>query len=61
MAHIGDPPPTPPQRRGAKTKSNMAHIGQQYGPYWSVIWPILVSNMAHIGQQYDSYYFVGIS
>ena len=21
---------------------------KQYGPYWSVIWPILVGNMAHI-------------
>ena len=26
----------------------MAHIGEKYGPYYPVIWPILLCNMTHI-------------
>ena len=33
---------------GASRQSNMAHITDQYGPYYRLIWPILPTNMAHI-------------
>jgi len=32
---------------------------KQYGPYWSVIWPILVSNMTHITLLFGCYAGLG--
>ena len=38
------------------SSTNMAHITDQYGPYYQPIWPILLTNMAHITDQYGPYY-----